>query len=126
MGDSVYLFPGGGAMGDSITFGSPVQGGYRNRLYQLLTDADYAVDFIGTQTGSSVGSLPDSDHEGHTHIIVSNLMEGGELQNTAIQTEFNPFVEACVDAHAALGRQVSFLDRRSAVPLSDLPDDRRG
>ena len=170
-------------MGDSITRGSSVPGGYRNKLYQSLTTAGYNVDFIGTATDNGVASLPDSDHEGHggwrideldsnvlnwftivgspdvillhigtndfgqdfdttnaihrldaliekmataetnTHIIVSNLMERNDPQNTKIQAEFNPFVEGVVDAHAALGRKVTFLDMRSAVPLSDMPDN---
>ena len=52
-------------LGDSITFGSSSPGGYRAPLYQMLTAAGFNVDFIGTQTGNGVASLPDSDHEGH-------------------------------------------------------------
>ncbi len=58
----------------------------------------------------------------YAHIIVTNLMERGEPANTAIQAEFNPFIQARVNAHAAAGRRVYFLDMRSAVPLSDMPD----
>src|SRR6185503_15255025 len=35
-------------LGDSITFGAGAGGGYRAPLYQLLTNAGYSVDFIGT------------------------------------------------------------------------------
>ena len=52
-------------LGDSITFGSGAGGGYRAPLYQLLTNAGYSLDFIGTQTGNGAPSLPDSDHEGY-------------------------------------------------------------
>src|SRR5260370_31146020 len=52
-------------LGDSITYGYPVSGGYRLPLYQLLTNADYGVDFTGTQTGNGAVDLPDPDHEGH-------------------------------------------------------------
>ena len=52
-------------LGDSITYGSSSPGGYRAPLYQLLTNAGFVVDYIGTQTGNPVASLPDSDHEGH-------------------------------------------------------------
>ncbi|MEZ0387988.1 MAG: GDSL-type esterase/lipase family protein, partial [Verrucomicrobium sp.] len=170
-------------LGDSITFGSSVPGGYRNKLYQLLTTAGYSVDFVGTQTGNGVASLPDPDHQGHggwrideldtnlvgwlsqiadpdvvlvhigtndfgqnfststainrldglitkiatlrpfAHIIVTNLMERGEPANTKIQNEFNPFVQARVDAQAALGRRVTFLNMRAAVPLAEMPDN---
>lgn len=56
------------------------------------------------------------------HIIVTNLMERGEPANANIQALFNPYVEARVNAHAGAGRRVTFLDMRSAVPLSDMPD----
>ena len=58
----------------------------------------------------------------YCHIIVTNLMERGEPQNANIQAQFNPYVQARVDAHAAAGRRVTFLDMRSAVPLADMPD----
>ena len=55
-------------LGDSITYGysslaSP--GGYRAPLYQLLTNAGFNVDYIGTVTNNPAPSLPDWDHEGH-------------------------------------------------------------
>ncbi|MDA7888710.1 hypothetical protein N9A86_04960, partial [Akkermansiaceae bacterium] len=54
---------------------------------------------------------------------VTNLMERAEPFNTAIQTEFNPFVEGVVNTHIGNGELVSFLDMRAAVPLSDMPDN---
>jgi lysophospholipase L1-like esterase len=173
-------------LGDSITFGSSVAGGYRKKLYDLLTTAGYNVDYVGVQTGNPVASLPDSDHQGiggwkidqvvadlpkwigvvndpdvvllhigtndfggagtdtinainrldvlitklatqlpYAHIIVTNLMERGVLANapnTTIEAEFNPFVQARVDAHVALGRRVTFLNMRSFVPVAEMPD----
>jgi hypothetical protein len=53
-------------LGDSITYGGGAAGGYRAPLYQLLTNAGYTVDFIGTQTGNGAASLPDPDHEGYS------------------------------------------------------------
>src|SRR5437899_1688007 len=53
-------------LGDSITYGYPVSGGYRLPLYQLLTNGGYNVDFTGTQTDNGAPALPDSDHEGHS------------------------------------------------------------
>ena len=58
----------------------------------------------------------------YAHIIVTNLMVRGEPQNTSIQAQFNPFVQARVNAQAALGRRVTFLDMRSFVPLAEMPD----
>jgi autotransporter-associated beta strand protein len=49
----------------------------------------------------------------YAHIIVTNLMERGAPQ---ILTDFNPYVQAKVNAQAALGRRVSFLDMHAAVP----------
>ena len=51
-------------VGDSITYGSSVNGGYRLPLYDLLTNSGYTVDYIGSQTGNSTG-MADPDHEGH-------------------------------------------------------------
>lgn len=52
-------------MGASITEGGgSVEGAYRIKLYQLLKDAGYDFDFVGSaQNGPA--SLPDKDHEGH-------------------------------------------------------------
>src|SRR6267143_5836411 len=53
-------------LGDSITHGWIVPGGYRLPLYQLLTNAGYNVDFTGTQADNGAPALPDPDHEGHS------------------------------------------------------------
>src|SRR3954447_27072588 len=60
-------------VGDSITFGYNVPGGYRAPLYQLLTNAGYAVAFLGTQTGNGAPSLPDSNHEGYSGYTIRNI-----------------------------------------------------
>lgn len=57
-----------------------------------------------------------------SHMIVTNLLVRGGNANTNIQTDFNPFVEEKIAGQVALGRKVSFLDMRAAVPLSDMPD----
>jgi lysophospholipase L1-like esterase len=169
-------------LGDSITDGAGAPGGYRAPLYNILTNAGFKVDFIGTQTDNGAPGLPDPDHEGHSgwligqidsiiegvfskvsdpdiillligtndygtgydtphaidrleglvarmatnrpyaKIIVGNLLVRGEPYNTQIQTTFNPFIPAMVKRQQALGREVYFDDIRSAVPLSDFPD----
>ena len=60
-------------LGDSITYGGGAAGGYRAPLYQLLTNAGYNVDFIGTQTGNGAASLPDPDHEGYPGSTISDI-----------------------------------------------------
>jgi len=169
-------------LGDSITDGAGAPGGYRLRLYQLLTNAGFNVDFVGTLTDNGAPGLPDPDHEGHSgwridqidsiilgvfaqiadpdvillligtndygqnydtahaidrleslvtkmatnrpyaKIIVANLLVRGEPYNTQIQTTFNPYIPGMVLRERAVGYEVYFDDLRSAVPLSDMPD----
>jgi lysophospholipase L1-like esterase len=51
-------------LGDSITEGTQVPGGYRIGLWQRLAAGGYRVDFVGTQYNGPA-SLGDHDHEGH-------------------------------------------------------------
>lgn len=55
-------------LGDSITVGccNSVEGGYRTQLANLLANAGYKIDYVGTQTSYSNNPfLMDRDHEGH-------------------------------------------------------------
>jgi GDSL-like Lipase/Acylhydrolase family len=54
-------------LGNSITYGSSSTGvvGYRRSLYQLLLDACYNVDFVGSQTDGFPTDF-DRNHEGHS------------------------------------------------------------
>lgn len=52
-------------LGDSITDGYFVPGGYRIDLWQHLTQRGYRIDFVGSLRNGSE-SLPDFDHEGHS------------------------------------------------------------
>src|SRR5437667_8174376 len=52
-------------LGDSITHGFWIKGGYRLPLYGLLTNAGYNVDFVGTQHSNGADELPDPDHDGY-------------------------------------------------------------
>jgi lysophospholipase L1-like esterase len=51
-------------LGDSITEGTQVPGGYRIGLWQRLVAGNYKVDFVGSQSNGP-SSLGDHDHEGH-------------------------------------------------------------
>lgn len=51
-------------LGDSITEGTQIPGGYRTGLWQRLSGAGYRVDFVGTQFNGPA-ALGDHDHQGH-------------------------------------------------------------
>ncbi|MGC5014584.1 lectin [Streptosporangium sp. DT93] len=51
-------------LGDSITEGTQVPGGYRIGLWQRLAAGRYTVDFVGSQFNGP-GNLGDHDHQGH-------------------------------------------------------------
>src|SRR3954452_2629106 len=51
-------------LGDSITEGTQVPGGYRIGLWQRMAAAGYRVDLVGTQFNGPA-ALGDHDHEGH-------------------------------------------------------------
>ncbi|MEU0881036.1 RICIN domain-containing protein [Lentzea sp. NPDC005914] len=51
-------------LGDSITEGTQVPGGYRIGLWDRLAGGSYRVDFVGSQFNGPA-SLGDHDHEGH-------------------------------------------------------------
>ena len=66
-------------LGDSITDGDSsngVEGGYRNRLYNLLAAAGYNVDFVGTMSDPNNPALPDPDHQGMSGWRVDELIDG--------------------------------------------------
>ena len=52
-------------LGDSITDGYNVPGGYRIDLWQKVNAGGYTVDFVGSQSNGPA-SLGDQDHEGHS------------------------------------------------------------
>jgi lysophospholipase L1-like esterase len=52
-------------LGDSITDGLTVPGGYRIGLWQRFTNAGYKVDFVGSLSNGPA-NLGDHDHEGHS------------------------------------------------------------
>jgi lysophospholipase L1-like esterase len=51
-------------LGDSITEGTQVPGGYRIGLWQRLAGGGYRVDYVGSQFNGP-SNLGDHDHEGH-------------------------------------------------------------
>jgi lysophospholipase L1-like esterase len=59
-------------LGDSITVG--VDGGFRNDLYNLLSDDGLDVDMVGTQYDEST-EIADKDHEGHVAFTIENTID---------------------------------------------------
>src|SRR5262245_30365700 len=74
-------------LGDSITDGFNVPGGYRINLWQRLTAGGYAVDFVGSGFNGPA-ALGDHDHEGHLGWRIDQLDANivGWLQNSNPRT----------------------------------------
>jgi len=63
-------------LGDSITYGQNVAGGYRLPLYTALTNAGYNVDYVGTRTDNGATGLPDANHQGQPGWKISDVWSG--------------------------------------------------
>jgi lysophospholipase L1-like esterase len=74
------------ALGDSITDGVNVPGGYRITLWQKFVSGGYRVDFVGSQSNGPA-SLGDHDHEGHSGWTIDQISNNvvGWLQATKPQ-----------------------------------------
>ena len=59
-------------LGDSITAGVRVRGGYRSDLWQLMNASSPGVDFVGSSASGPV-ELRDRDHEGHPGWEIAQL-----------------------------------------------------
>ncbi|WP_155370716.1 RICIN domain-containing protein [Catellatospora vulcania] len=70
-------------LGDSITEGTQVPGGYRTGLWQRTTAGGYRVDFVGSQFNGPA-NLGDHDHEGRPGWRIDQIDANvtGWLQNT--------------------------------------------
>ncbi|MGX6601374.1 ricin-type beta-trefoil lectin domain protein [Micromonosporaceae bacterium Da 78-11] len=74
-------------LGDSITDGFTVSGGYRTVLWQRFANVGQAVDFTGSAYGGP-DSLGDRDHEGHSSWRIRDIdnMIAGWLRTSAPRT----------------------------------------
>ncbi|GAA3648158.1 lysophospholipase L1-like esterase [Lentzea atacamensis] len=74
-------------LGDSITEGTQVPGGYRIGLWQRATSANYRVDFVGSEFNGPA-SLGDHDHQGHPGWRIDQIHANVEtwLRNTTPRT----------------------------------------
>lgn len=59
-------------LGDSITDGLTVPGGYRIDLWQKLVAGGYTVDFVGSLSNGPA-NLGDHDHEGHSGWTIAQI-----------------------------------------------------
>jgi lysophospholipase L1-like esterase len=69
-------------LGDSITDGYEVPGGYRIKLWADIVGASKAINFVGSMQ-SGPPSLPDKDHEGHPGW---DILQIDEISANAIAT----------------------------------------
>ena len=59
-------------LGDSLTSGYRVPGGYRPQLHDGLTASGWSFDFVGSI--SSPTDMADPDHEGHNTYVIDELI----------------------------------------------------
>ncbi len=107
-------------LGDSITDGTQVPGGYRIGLWQQASGAGYRIDFVGSQFNGPA-SLGDHDHEGHPGWRIDQIDASitGWLQNTNPHTVLLHIGTNDVlqnhDVGGAPGRLSALIDRVTAT-----------
>jgi lysophospholipase L1-like esterase len=113
-------------LGDSITEGTQVPGGYRIGLWQRMAAAGYRVDLVGTQFNGPA-ALGDHDHEGHPGWRIDQIDAniGGWLRTTTPRTVLlhigtNDIVQN-YNVGGAPARLSNLVDKiTSAVPNADV------
>jgi lysophospholipase L1-like esterase len=78
-------------LGDSITDGFTVAGGYRIKLWSYFKNNGYSVDFVGSQSNGPA-ELGDKDHEGHSGWRIDQI-------DTNIDTWMNSYQPQIVLLH---------------------------
>ena len=113
-------------LGDSITEGTQVPGGYRIGLWQRTAGAGYRVDFMGSQFNGPA-SLGDHDHEDHPGWRIDQISANvvGWLRNTNPRTVLlhigtNDVLQSS-DVGGAPGRLSTLVDTITAtVPNAEV------
>ncbi|WNV87370.1 ricin-type beta-trefoil lectin domain protein [Umezawaea sp. Da 62-37] len=113
-------------LGDSITEGTQVPGGFRTGLWQRAAAAGYRVDFVGSQFNGPA-SLGDHDHEGHPGWRIDQVDANiaGWLRNTTPRTVLlhigtNDVLQN-YNVGGAPGRLSALVDNiTAAVPSADV------
>ncbi|MEV0897211.1 ricin-type beta-trefoil lectin domain protein [Actinoplanes sp. NPDC049802] len=113
-------------LGDSITEGTQIPGGYRIGLWQRLASAGYRADFVGTQFNGPA-NLGDHDHQGHPGWRIDQIDANvtGWLRTTTPRTVLlhigtNDILQN-YNVSGAPGRLSTLIDRiTSTVPSADV------
>jgi lysophospholipase L1-like esterase len=110
-------------LGDSITEGTQVPGGYRTGLWQRMATGGYRVDLVGSQFNGP-SSLGDHDHEGHPGWRIDQIDANitGWLQTTTPRTVLlhigtNDVLQN-YNLSGAPGRLSTLLDRITTIAPS--------
>ena len=115
----------------------PSSGLYENILgwFASVADPDVILLHIGTNDSGTLTTFSNAVDrldalitrmavaKPNAHIIVTSVMKRSAPNYTYITNLFNPFVPGKVDAQAALGRRVTFLDMHAKLELSDMYDN---
>ena len=113
-------------LGDSITEGTQIPGGYRTGLWQRMAGAGYRVDFVGTQFNGPA-ALGDHDHQGHPGWRIDQIDAniGGWLRTAGPRTVLlhigtNDILQN-YNVSSAPSRLSALVDRiTAAVPAADV------
>jgi lysophospholipase L1-like esterase len=113
-------------LGDSITDGYNVPGGYRIHLWRALAAAGHPADFVGSGFNGPA-DLPDHDHEGHSgwRIDQVSAQTAGWVAGTGPRTVLVHLgtndVTQNYDLPNAPARLSGLIDRiRTAAPAADI------
>jgi len=113
-------------LGDSITDGYNVPGGYRIKLWQQMAADRLTVDFVGSGANGPA-ALGDHDHEGHSGWKIRDLDANidGWLRNSAPRTVLLHIgtndINGNDDVTGAPGRLSALIDRiRTLAPVAEL------
>lgn len=71
-------------LGDSITMGYPVEGGYRDPLCVLLSNSGYDFSFVGSSTENASSALVragQASHEGHGGYFIRGDLDSPPIAN---------------------------------------------
>ncbi|GAB7039105.1 MULTISPECIES: ricin-type beta-trefoil lectin domain protein [Catenuloplanes] len=113
-------------LGDSITEGTQIPGGYRIGLWQRLAGAGYRVDLVGSQYNGPA-ALGDHDHEGHPgwridqiDSAISGWLTAGRPRTVLLHIGTNDILQN-VDVPGAPNRLSALIDRITAgAPSADV------
>lgn len=79
-------------LGDSITEGAQAElGGYRWPLEDLLVDAGYAFDYVGSVRTGSPAAMPMPWHEGHGGYQIESVDGGNQLEGAVVDSAMRTY-----------------------------------